>query len=115
MNPLSHIPMDYTLLQSNKPFTKVACILHLSSSHNDVLSDFSLNMIIVQFLSKTVGAIAVGSSFFGVATTDILMDDVDCDGSETSLLQCNYDSSHNCNYENSASIACSITEQTGCV
>ena len=36
-----------------------------------------------------------------VATTDILMDDVDCDGSETSLLQRNYDSSHNCNYENS--------------
>lgn len=74
-----------------------------------------MHYVSYNLLLKTAGAIAVGSSFFGVDTTIILMDDVDCDGSETSLLHCNYESSHNCNHENSASIACSITEQAGCV
>ena len=46
------------------------------------------------------------SSAFGRGSGPISMDDVDCDGTETSLLSCDHSSFHNCLHEEDVGIVC---------
>ncbi len=53
------------------------------------------------------GAQALGRAHFGRGSGPILLDDVGCSGSETSLINCSYDSNTNdCNHFEDASVIC---------
>nr|XP_042140698.1 deleted in malignant brain tumors 1 protein-like isoform X3 [Peromyscus maniculatus bairdii] len=62
------------------------------------------------------GVSAIGSSRFGEGVGSIFLDDVQCQGSETSLSQCHHQglSVHNCGHHEDASVICSAsaTEMT---
>ena len=54
------------------------------------------------------GAMAYFRAYFGAGSGDIFLDDVDCIGSETSLLLCTSHpiGTHNCDHSEDASVAC---------
>ena len=55
----------------------------------------------------SVGAIAVQSATFGRGSGAILLDDVACTGSESSLLDCPYDrSTSDCSHFEDAGVRC---------
>ena len=49
-----------------------------------------------------------GSSFYGRGSGDILMDEVNCRGSETNLAQCSFTDSrnHDCSHAEDVGIVC---------
>lgn len=49
---------------------------------------------------------APGVASFGEGTGRILMDDVDCNGHETSLVSCEYSRNHNCGHSEDAGVVC---------
>ncbi|XP_062407986.1 immunoglobulin superfamily member 1-like [Sardina pilchardus] len=51
---------------------------------------------------------APDSAFYGAGTGQILMDNVKCSGTEQSLTQCSYISSHNCYHHEDAGVVCSL-------
>ena len=55
---------------------------------------------------ESAGGIARISAHFGIGFGDILLDDVDCTGSEMTLLECNYNTSPNCNHDEDAGVTC---------
>jgi len=52
--------------------------------------------------------VAVSGNRFGAGTGDILLDDVNCQGSETSLSDCQHAGwgQHNCGHDEDVSIVC---------
>ena len=55
------------------------------------------------------GAVAARSgAFFGQGSGDIYLDDVNCDGTESTLLRCDYVDrySHNCGHTEDAGLVC---------
>ena len=54
----------------------------------------------------SVGARAYGSAFFGAGTGPIVLDDVQCSGNETNLLNCIFNSNHNCFHFEDAGVMC---------
>ncbi|XP_071842148.1 uncharacterized protein [Apostichopus japonicus] len=51
-------------------------------------------------------------AFFGLGTGDILLDDVECLGSEGNLLECSYASEDNCGHAEDAGVVCyELTEE----
>lgn len=50
--------------------------------------------------------IARGSAYFGMGTGSILMDDVACTGSESSITSCTYTSMHNCAHGEDVGVTC---------
>ena len=53
-----------------------------------------------------VGAVARSRAFFGQGTVPILLDDVACIGTESTLLSCRYSSTHNCVHAEDAGVTC---------
>ncbi|XP_050407264.1 deleted in malignant brain tumors 1 protein [Patella vulgata] len=64
---------------------------------------------------SSTGAIARGSAYFGRGTGNILLDDVNCAGSESSIRYCNHDgwNIHNCGHSEDASVTCSHVRLVG--
>ena len=62
---------------------------------------------IIIIITETV---ALQRAFFGSGSGSILMDDVECTGSELTLTQCTYLSSHNCGHYEDASVQCISSE-----
>ena len=52
------------------------------------------------------GATAVLRAFYGQGTGPIFLDDVGCDGNETSLLNCANTMLHNCGHSEDAGVRC---------
>ena len=50
----------------------------------------------------------MGSANFGFGSGDIAFDDVQCSGSEMTLLQCNTSTDHNCNHYEDAGVVCGM-------
>ena len=55
---------------------------------------------------RCLGAIAHRFSEFGQGIGSIHLDDVECDGSEASLLACSYSDTHNCFHFEDAGVEC---------
>ena len=56
------------------------------------------------------GATPRSSAFFGQGSGPILLDDVNCNGRETSLIDCGFSLVHNCLHSEDAGVECvSIT------
>ena len=58
------------------------------------------------FKMLCVGGVARSSAYFGVGTGDIVLDDVQCTGSEMTLLECTATTSHNCGHYEDAGVTC---------
>ena len=52
------------------------------------------------------GAIAKSGSTYGSVSTNFIMDDVNCIGTEETLEDCNYSPSHNCGSSEGAGVIC---------
>jgi len=57
--------------------------------------------------------VATSSSNFGSVSTNFIMDDVRCAGTELSLFQCTHSTSHNCGSTEGAGVRCSGTRMEG--
>ncbi len=55
---------------------------------------------------QATGAVALGFSRFGQGIDPILLDDVRCIGTETTLLDCPYNPNHNCIHLEDAGVRC---------
>ena len=61
------------------------------------------------YLNSTLGARAIAGSEFGRGVGNILLDNVKCQGSENSLLQCNKSplhKGHDCDHSEDAGVFC---------
>ena len=56
--------------------------------------------------SICIGALAFSSAYFGSGSGPILLDDVNCIGTENSLLNCGYTSNHNCHHSEDVGVRC---------
>ena len=52
------------------------------------------------------GAQAHSSAYFGEGTGEIVRDDVDCNGTESQLIDCSASTTHNCGHYEDASVTC---------
>lgn len=57
------------------------------------------------------GAISHFFAWFGRGSGPIHMDDVSCSGSETRLIDCNHESSHNCHHGEDVGVTCRAPRQ----
>ena len=55
----------------------------------------------------TSNAIAFVNAYFGAGSGSIVMDNVFCDGYESSLFSCTYSSIHDCDHYEDAGVRCS--------
>jgi len=56
-------------------------------------------------------AVALLYAHFGQGSVPIVMDEVGCTGSESRLIDCNYDSRHSCSHREDASVRCDDGQQ----
>ena len=71
------------------------------------------------YLSKysTFSGTAFGSAYFGQGTGNIVMDNVHCTGTESTLTSCTHRTNHNCGHNEDAGVRCtgySNTYSTPC-
>ena len=61
--------------------------------------------------SHSTGSVALGGGYFGNGSGDILLDNVVCRGTESSLLECNTNpiTQHNCDHFEDAGVRCEGT------
>ena len=57
-------------------------------------------------LVTNAGAVSYGSAFFGAGSGPINLDDVQCTGNETNLLNCQFNPNHNCVHFEDAGVMC---------
>ena len=64
-------------------------------------------MYTIMMLYITIAdAVVQGSAFYGQGTGPIYLDDVQCIGNESSLLNCTYTSQHNCVHGEDVGVQC---------
>lgn len=65
-------------------------------------------------LACIIGAEALGFSYFGQGTGDIILDNVACDGTETGLINCTHNGigNHNCVHFEDAGVRCNTPDCT---
>jgi len=63
-------------------------------------------LLLIQYLS--VGSVALDGAYFGSGSGDILLDNVVCRGTESSLFECNTNpiGQHNCDHSEDAGVRC---------
>uniref|UniRef100_A0A8I6ALS1 Scavenger receptor cysteine-rich domain-containing protein DMBT1 n=1 Tax=Rattus norvegicus TaxID=10116 RepID=A0A8I6ALS1_RAT len=78
----------------------------------DDLWDIEDAHVVCQQLNCGKGVSALGSGYFGEGVGSIFLDDVRCQGNETSLSQCHHPglSVHNCGHHEDASVICSASD-----
>ena len=76
------------------------------NSNTDVLQSFPSFMDIRRMLGYTSGNSTMYSRF-GSVPTNFSMDDVNCVGTEASLLDCTHITNHNCGSHEGAGVICS--------
>ena len=57
-------------------------------------------------------ALGFSRAYFGEGTGPIHIDDVQCGGGENNLLECNYQSNHNCFHSDDAGVRCVTVSPT---
>ena len=57
-------------------------------------------------LISCLGSIPVSGGHFSPGDDSILLDDLECDGSEQTLLNCTYSQTHNCDHSEDAGVRC---------
>ena len=53
-----------------------------------------------------IGALAFSQAYFGAGSGPINIDDVQCGGGESNLLQCNFNPTHNCFHFEDSGVRC---------
>ena len=53
-----------------------------------------------------IGALAFSQAYFGAGSGPIHIDDVQCGGRESNLLQCNFNPTHNCFHSEDSGVQC---------
>lgn len=90
----------------------------LNNNWGTVCDDFwntpDATVVCRQLGYSTTGAIATSLSFFGQGTDPIVLDDVMCTGTETTLLSCPYTPTHNCIHLEDAGVRCQNCKIIGC-
>ena len=76
-----------------------SCLLYIN---------YNRQQYIEETISVTAAAIAFQRARFGAGSGPILLDDIQCTGNETSLLQCSHGGirNHNCVHHEDASVSC---------
>ena len=70
-------------------------------------------MFVIQSSFPTPSApVALQSAHFGSGRGPIFLDDVRCNGSERSLLECPHITNHNCRHFEDASVDCSESKKS---
>ncbi|KAK3599829.1 hypothetical protein CHS0354_022397, partial [Potamilus streckersoni] len=62
---------------------------------DDFFRDAAASVVCGQLGLPTYGAIAIGKGYFGTGSGPILLDDVDCLGTESTITNCLYTKTHN--------------------
>ena len=62
---------------------------------------------------STEGAVATSRSKFGKVSTDFIMDDVYCDGTESHIGLCTHIGTHNCGSTEGAGVICQYDQSRG--
>ena len=63
--------------------------------------------VVCQQLGLGPAIAATKQSFFGLAEGEYIMDNVECNGSEDDILECEYSTTHNCEKNEAAGVICS--------
>ena len=56
-----------------------------------------------------IGVLAFSGAHFGAGTGAINLNDVQCSGSESNILDCSYNENSDCTHEEDASVVCGVT------
>ena len=73
---------------------------------DDLWGNDEATVVCRQLGFSSFGAIARTQAFFGAGTGQILLDNVQCGGSEDRLIDCTYITMHNCNHGEDAGVTC---------
>ncbi len=58
------------------------------------------------FTHTCAGAVALSRATFGIGSGEIYLDDVQCVGTETGLVDCPHTAEHNCGHSEDAGVRC---------
>ena len=68
----------------------------------------------IHLFCTTFSGTALGRAHFGRGTGSIVMDDVYCTGTETTLISCRHTTNHNCRHFEDAGVRCTSTSTNTC-
>ena len=85
--------------------TGITLMLVLSVVNWDMIQVRTGFGICFHFYRSHIGT-AFGSAYFGQGSGTILLDDVQCDGTESYLTNCTHITNHNCGHSEDAGVRC---------